>query len=140
MMGLLVQVVLTKYCLMSIINIAFDIYIKKRGEFLWKKYEVFSRLSEGASLKEFKDFIDDKVVVLAAIEKEAYNLRFASDRLKDDEDVVLFAISKKGMTISYASDRLKNRTEFITKNSIDKKKCKICSDNWKARESRWEST
>ena len=80
-----------------------------------EKYEVLSRLSEGASLEEFKDFIDNKVVVLAAIEKDAYDLRFASDRLKDDEDVVLFAISKKGMAISYASDRLKNRKDIVMK-------------------------
>ena len=77
-----------------------------------EKYKVFAKIQDGVSLNEFKDFSDDKDVVMVAVAKKPHNLRFASDRLKDDEDVVLLAISKDGMCIQYASPRLKMKKDI----------------------------
>ena len=49
----------------------------------------------------------DREVVLAAVEKEGYALRYASDELRNDREVVLAAVAQDAYALKYASGALR---------------------------------
>ena len=46
--------------------------------------------------------------VLAAVTRNGFALKYASETLKDDRDVVLAAVAQNGFALEYASETLKN--------------------------------
>ena len=57
-------------------------------------------------------FKADKDIVLAAVTRDAYSLKYA-DTLKGDKDVVLVAVTKDGMLLRFASDELRANKEVV---------------------------
>jgi hypothetical protein len=82
---------------------------------------VLISIANGVSLKDFPTYNNDKNCVIKAIEKNPYQIRLASDMMRDDYDVAVSAVSRLGDTIQYLSDRLKNDPDIVlravTKNS-----------------------
>lgn len=54
----------------------------------------------------YYDYMDDKGVMLVAVEGDGKNLGAASERLRDDDDVVLLAVKQNWYALSAASERL----------------------------------
>eukprot|EP01080_Neovahlkampfia_damariscottae_P013075 gene13075-8353_t len=67
--------------------------------------------------KDWEKIRDDEDIIMASLETDSYNLKFASERLKDNENVVLEALNDTtGIhALDYASKRLKNDFNFIKK-------------------------
>ena len=55
---------------------------------------------------------NDKNRMLKVIEDDGYNLKFASESLKDDEDIVKASIKQEGIFIEFASERLRDNIEI----------------------------
>ena len=62
---------------------------------------------------------DDKEIVLEAVSKDGWGLKYVSDRLKDDKEVVLEAIKNNGLALAYASNRV--QAEIIKKGKLTRK-------------------
>lgn len=60
-------------------------------------------------------FIGSKDIVIEAIKSNPYQIKDASDSIKDDEDVMLKVVEKAGLAIKYASERLRSDREFMLK-------------------------
>lgn len=58
---------------------------------------------------------NNKEKVLIAVKKHGWNLKYASNKLKDDPEVVLEAIKNDIEAFDYVSDRLKTDEEFLKK-------------------------
>jgi hypothetical protein len=71
------------------------------------------KLNEGKSLRVFPDFVNDKEVVLIAVNINGLNLRYASPQLKDDSDVVSTAIREHIQAFEFASPRLKGTKDIV---------------------------
>ena len=55
----------------------------------------------------------DKEVVMAAVYKDGWALRNASDELKNDKEVVMIAVAQNGRALDYASKKLKEDREVV---------------------------
>ena len=51
--------------------------------------------------------------VLAAVTRNGFALKYASETLKDDRDVVLAAVAQNGFALEYASETLKKDRNFL---------------------------
>lgn len=79
-----------------------------------RKQNVINECSHnGYKLEHFKEYQDDKDVVLVCVKSNGNNLRFASERIKSDYDVVLAAVKSIGESLQYASEQLKSELEII---------------------------
>jgi hypothetical protein len=56
----------------------------------------------------------DKEVVLLAVNKNGYNLKYADYLLKIDSEVVLSAVKNYGDSLEFADDLIKDNTEIVT--------------------------
>ena len=56
----------------------------------------------------------EKKIILAAVGRYGYALRFASENLKADKDVVLVAVQQHGRALEYASENLKADKKVVT--------------------------
>ena len=56
-------------------------------------------VKNGTSLSKYPDFINDKEVVLAAVNKDTYNILHASPELQMDEEVALAVVNKDGFAL-----------------------------------------
>ena len=56
---------------------------------------------------------DNEAEVKAAVSQEGFQLKYASDRLRNNEDVVVAAVSDCGFALEYASDRLRNEWKVV---------------------------
>ena len=75
---------------------------------------------------------DNKELMLHAIAKNPFNIRFASDRLKSDIEFVKYAILSDFRTAFFASDALKDSFEFVNMllfNAIHEFQFEIIFDN-----------
>lgn len=63
--------------------------------------------------KSFDPFRDDEDVVLAAVQREKENFKFASDRLKGSKDFVLKLIQSHIRCIDYAHPEVKEDREVV---------------------------
>jgi len=52
---------------------------------------------------------DNKEIMLRKVSEDAWNLQFASERLKNDLDIVYLAITKEKRTITFIGDDLKKK-------------------------------
>lgn len=55
----------------------------------------------------------DRDIVLAAVSKDGWALRYASKELRADHDVVLAAVSDIGQALEYASDELRSDRDIV---------------------------
>jgi len=63
----------------------------------------------GNNISEFSDMIDfEKYRTLDIVEKDGFDLKDVSDKMKDDYDVAIAAVSNYGEGIQYLSARLQN--------------------------------
>ena len=62
----------------------------------------------------------DKEVVLKAVKKNGFSLKYASEELKKDKEVVLEAVKQNGHSLQYASEELKKdkEIEWISKKNF----------------------
>lgn len=58
-------------------------------------------------LADFPMYQDDDEVVMEAVKAKAFNLRYASDRLKANREIVMIAVQSQGECLEFASDGLK---------------------------------
>ncbi|GBR75752.1 hypothetical protein NO2_0395 [Candidatus Termititenax persephonae] len=59
------------------------------------------------------ELLDDKEVVLAAVNRNGIVLRYASETLRGDREVVLAAVNKNGYALEYASETLRGDREIV---------------------------
>ena len=57
---------------------------------------------------------DNKALVLVAVRRNGYALKYASDRLKNTEDVVLEAVKNNGHGLQFANVRLQDNENIAT--------------------------
>jgi hypothetical protein len=60
--------------------------------------------NNGLNLRVYKQFNNDKEIVLAAVSNEGMALQFASRQLQNDKEVVLAAVHQNGLSLRYADD------------------------------------
>lgn len=56
---------------------------------------------------------DDRNLVLFAINKNAFNIEFTSERLRDDEYIIYQTVKKEGTLLYYASKRLQDNEKIV---------------------------
>ena len=64
-------------------------------------------------LRERPEWNNDKEVAVAAVQKNGWNLEYASNKLKNDKEIVLNAVQQWGGALQFASDELKNDKDII---------------------------
>ncbi len=80
-----------------------------------KKSEAIIELKFGTSLKDLKEFADDKELVAEAIEANWQNIKYSSEKLKDDKEIAILAISRSANAFKQISERLKNDIDILIK-------------------------
>ena len=79
-----------------------------------KGKQVFGMTPPTATKKK-KDLITNRDELLAKIRMHGgFELRNATDELKDDKDVVITAVTDSGLSLLHASDRLKSDKDIVT--------------------------
>lgn len=83
-------------------------------EFTTKLADIIDVALENKEIQKEK-IISKKDEALKEVEKNAFNLRFVSNILKDDKEVVEKALEKNSLSIQFASNRLKSDKKFLMK-------------------------
>ena len=55
----------------------------------------------------------NREVVLAAVQKDGYALRYAAEELKKDREVVLAAVQQDGTALLFVAEEMKNDQELL---------------------------
>jgi Domain of unknown function (DUF4116) len=69
--------------------------------------------SSWALLHSRSSYQDDTTVVLAAMDKNPFVFKYASERLRNDKNFVLEAVKKDGMLILWASEQLQDDADVV---------------------------
>jgi len=91
---------------------------------------IIEQIKNGATIAQYKEYADDKDVVLESVNRDGLSLFYVSDRLKDDIDVVSLALKDNAEAVLYASVNLQNninvlrdvREYYIFNYSLDRNK------------------
>lgn len=70
----------------------------------------FEILKKGGIISRYHG--DDREVMLEAVKVDGWNLRMASDRLKNDEEVVKLALKQKPSSLEYAGEQFKENVDL----------------------------
>lgn len=79
----------------------------------YKKAQAFEKAKRGGSLRDHGELKNSREVVLAFLEKDGSQFRFASDELKGNREFVIYVVSKYPAALEYAADSLKNDIEVV---------------------------
>ena len=70
----------------------------------------FEILKKGGIISRYHG--DDREVMLEAVKVDGWNIRMASDRLKNDEEVVKLALKQKPSSLEYAGEQFKENEDL----------------------------
>ena len=80
-----------------------------------KKQEIIKSIKDGfMELNNFNETIrGDRDIVIEAINKDSWNLRYASPELRNDREIVLEAMKSNGIILQCAGEKLRKDRELV---------------------------